>query len=149
MNTKLGRTIIYFTCVYLFYLKSLCLMSALVKIGFYYHKQHLRSDFNFKIYIYFKACVYFFFRHQYFFSLYLFSILTKSNTSKYMVFWISFVRNVPIFRQIIIPHKSILQISSIDFSWKTFTTFSFSCSLRKPFQKNQQTGKDELIYSFN
>lgn len=73
-----GHMIIYFTIVCLFYLKSLCLMSALVKIPFYYYKQHLRSDFNFKIYIYFILDVYFFSRRLYLFRLYLFSVSIKS-----------------------------------------------------------------------
>lgn len=76
MKTKLGHMIIYFAFLCLFYLKSLCLMRALVKIGFYYHKQHLRSEFNY-IYFYFKPRVYFFSQHQYLFSLYLFSITMK------------------------------------------------------------------------
>lgn len=58
IKCKIGRDdnlFYFFIC--LFYLKRLCLMRALVKIGFYYHKQHLRSKFNY-IYFYFKpACV--------------------------------------------------------------------------------------------
>lgn len=52
--------IIYFTFFCLFYLKSLCLMRALVKIGFYYHKQHSCSDVQLYIYFFILNHVYIF-----------------------------------------------------------------------------------------